>query len=394
VTTAAPGRTATSFRTTGIDQFFPDAAHRPSARDLPSLDGLRALSITFVILGHAIQGGVVPLVDVILSRLANFGVCVFFVISGFLITTLLSREAESRGGISLRRFYLRRTLRIFPPYYAYLLTLLVGVYAFGWEFPPVARLWPAFTYTTNLFATHYWLTLHAWSLSIEEQFYVTWPIVLALLLTKRGVSDGLKTGARVAAFGLLMFPILRIIIFVVTRDGNLTGGLIFDYVAAGSAVALFVTGDADGRVKTVLDVLRRSRWTPLAAAAALVVHLLFQGSTRWRFAIAVIVATPLEAVLLAVFIVWAVSNASHPIGKILNLRLLRIVGIGSYSLYLWQQLFFGQDIPFARSWPVSAKLGCTALCALLSYFCIERPALRLRSRLEHAITRMATCRTS
>ena len=386
MTTAAPGRTAESFRTTGIEQSFPDAAHRPSSRDLPSLDGLRALSITFVILGHAIQGRVIPLVDVVLSRLANFGVCVFFVISGFLITTLLSREAESRGGVSLRRFYLRRTLRIFPPYYAYLLTLLVGVYAFGWAKPPVVRLWPAFTYTTNLFATHYWLTLHAWSLSVEEQFYVTWPIVLALLLTKQGVSDGLKSGARVAASGLLIFPIIRVIIFAVTREGNLTGGLIFDYVAAGSAAALFVTGAADARVKSVLDILRRSRWTPLAAIAALVVHLLFQGSTRWRFAIAVIVATPLEAVLLAVFVVWAVSNASHPIGKILNLRLLRIIGVGSYSLYLWQQLFFGQEIPFARDWAVAARLGGTIVCAALSYFCIERPSLRLRSRLERRIS--------
>ncbi|MGE5729927.1 MAG: acyltransferase family protein, partial [Gemmatimonas sp.] len=191
-----------------------------------------------MILGHAIQGRVAHLADVVLSRLANFGVCVFFVISGYLITTLLAREAELRDGVSLRRFYLRRTLRIFPPYYAYLLTILVGVFALGWELPPGARLWPAFTYTTNVIPTHFWLTLHAWSLSIEEQFYLTWPIVLALSIRHRGVSAGLRSGQRLALMGLMAFPLLRVAAFALTRDGNLTSGLIFDYVAAGSAVAL------------------------------------------------------------------------------------------------------------------------------------------------------------
>jgi peptidoglycan/LPS O-acetylase OafA/YrhL len=385
VSTAAPGRTEKLYHPIAIEQSFPDAAHRPSSRDLPSLDGLRALSITFVVLGHAIQGRVAPLVDVVLSRLANFGVCVFFVISGYLITTLLSREAESRGGVSLRRFYFRRTLRIFPPYYAYLLTILIGVYFLGWGFPPNARLWPAFTYTTNVFGTHYWLTLHAWSLSIEEQFYVTWPVVLALLLSKRTVRDGMKAGRNVACCGLLIFPMIRVLAFALTRDGNLTGGLIFDYVAAGSAAALFLAAGGESRVNSVFDTLRRSRWIPCAAVAALAIHLMFQGSMRWLFAIAMTVATPIEAVLLAVFVVWAVSNPGHPMGRVLNWRLLRIVGVGSYSLYLWQQLFLGQDIPFARDWPLSARLACTAICAALSYFCIERPALRLRSRLEQKV---------
>lgn len=385
MTIAAHGQSQSVSPATDSTESFPDAAHRPSSRDLPSLDGLRALSITFVILGHAIQGRVTPFIDVVLSRLANFGVCVFFVISGYLITTLLSREAELKGGVSLRRFYLRRTLRIFPPYYAYLLTIVIGVFVLGWKLPSAARLWPAFTYTTNVFATHYWLTLHAWSLSMEEQFYVTWPIVLALLIRRKGVIAGLRSGRRTALIAVLMFPIVRVIAFALTRDGNVTSGLIFDYVAAGSAVALFLAADSDSPGLTVLNTLRGSRWTPLAAFAALVLHLVFQGSTRWMFAGAMTIVTPIEAVLLSVFIAWTVSNAAHPIGKFLNLRLLRVVGVGSYSLYLWQQLFFGQEIPFARDWPLFAKLCGTALCAVISYYCVERPSLRLRSKLERRI---------
>jgi len=230
--------------------------------------------------------------------------------------------------------------------------------------------------------------LHAWSLSMEEQFYLTWPIVLALSIRHEGVSAGLRSSQRIATMGLLAFPILRVITFALTRDGNVTGGLIFDYVAAGSAVALLRASDSSPRVKAVLDTLRSNGWTPLAACAALVLHLIFQGSTRWVFASAIIIVTPLEAALLAIFIAWAVSNAGHPIGKVLNMRLLRVVGVGSYSLYLWQQLFFGEEIPFARNWPLIAKLCGTMLCAFISYYCIERPSLRLRSRLERRIPRI------
>src|SRR6476469_8267002 len=105
-------------------------------------------------------------------------------------------------------------------------------------------------------------------------------------------------------------------------------------------MALLLASDSDSRAKAVLDTLRASKWTPLAACIAIVLHLIFQGSMRWLFAGAIIIVTPLEAILLSVFIAWAVSNAGHPIGTFLNVRLLRVVGVGSYSLYLWQQLFF------------------------------------------------------
>ena len=133
---------------------FPDAAHRPSARDLPSLDGLRALAIGFVILGHATHW-TSRRVETLLALLAHFGVCVFFVISGYLITSLLSKDATRRGEVQLRRFYLRRTLRIFPPYYAYLAVVAIGVAMFGWTMPSGARWWPALGYASNFFNTNW-----------------------------------------------------------------------------------------------------------------------------------------------------------------------------------------------------------------------------------------------
>src|SRR5689334_2522662 len=94
---------------------------------LPSLDGLRAMSIGFVLFGHlANQPGLIPLPRLFLGSLASLGVRVFFVISGFLITSLLLVEKERSGSISLRSFYFRRTMRIFPPFYGYVAVMALA----------------------------------------------------------------------------------------------------------------------------------------------------------------------------------------------------------------------------------------------------------------------------
>src|SRR5690242_4601723 len=99
---------------------------------IPSLDGLRAVSILFVLIGHMENTRNFPLhVSAVLGDIANLGVRVFFVISGFLITTLLLKEFDRTGRISLSNFYLRRTLRIFPAFYAYALCVTAATVA-GW----------------------------------------------------------------------------------------------------------------------------------------------------------------------------------------------------------------------------------------------------------------------
>ncbi|MBI5547376.1 MAG: acyltransferase [Deltaproteobacteria bacterium] len=151
------------------------------AKFFPALDGLRAISILVVIWHHAGGEGA----SGILAR-GFHGVSLFFAISGFLITTLLLREQDTKGQISLSRFYLRRTLRIFPLYY-----LVLGVYTVlvlvvergsvaGQGF--MANLPSFLTYTSN------WLVSRdagarvifyfAWSLATEEQFYLLWPSVV------------------------------------------------------------------------------------------------------------------------------------------------------------------------------------------------------------------------
>src|SRR5262245_26497608 len=170
---------------------------------IPSLDGLRAISIAFVFLGHLAGTRGFPIGTAPGNALntAELGVHVFFVISGYLITGLLLQEVARHGRIDVPRFYLRRTLRIFPPYYALLAVLFVA---------DLAGLVPlhdhdvlrAMTYTSNYDPNRSWFVGHTWSLSVEEQFYLLWPAVVLLLRPRRAVVA--------AAAVVVLVPIIRI----------------------------------------------------------------------------------------------------------------------------------------------------------------------------------------
>ncbi len=152
--------------------------------DIPSLDGMRAASITIVFLAHLGLEDRVP---------GGLGVTVFFVISGYLITTLLRAELERDGRISLGAFYVRRVFRILPVFYVVLLLTVVGTW-FGMGGGEVSR---PIVVAQSLHVTNYWAILRPeqfvdgpgvlWSLAVEEHFYVFFPL-LFLALAKAGCS--------------------------------------------------------------------------------------------------------------------------------------------------------------------------------------------------------------
>ena len=147
---------------------------------VPGLDGIRALAITLVLFSHStIFDQFTHLYA--FGKVAGYaGVTVFFVLSGYLITTLLLREEERVGGISPRLFYLRRALRLFPALWLYLMVVWI-IWLAGW-LPNIP--WYDFIsslfYFRNLVGSGY-ETGHLWTLSLEEQFYLLWPIVLIAL---------------------------------------------------------------------------------------------------------------------------------------------------------------------------------------------------------------------
>lgn len=179
-------------------------------RSIPSLDGLRAFSVLAVILGHSHS----PLLDDIpfsaSFRNGDQGVTTFFLISGFLITHLLLKELNRDGTISLRRFYLRRTFRIFPPFYAFLIVIAIVGLRFHKVFVTPLSLFVAASYSWDYFwaflkAPEIWILGHSWSLAVEEQFYVLWPMSMAYFSK--------KVNLRIAAGVILLSPVSRIVTY-------------------------------------------------------------------------------------------------------------------------------------------------------------------------------------
>jgi len=188
-------------------------AWSPPAGRIPYLDGLRAFSITTVVLGHAslfipwLSTRVGTAFGVVFAN-SSFGVRVFFVLSGFLITTLLLNELEATGRISIKGFYERRIARIFPAFYTYLLTILILMLSHHIDVR-WGDLANAATYTWN----YSWLWYPPgrvagevlglfWTLSLEEQFYLVWPACLILL--------GRRWAERLVIACVIFLPFVRI----------------------------------------------------------------------------------------------------------------------------------------------------------------------------------------
>ncbi len=150
----------------------------------PLLDGFRAYAVGLVILGHAMAyrfaDQIEPLgmfghqIRRLSGPLADLGVYLFFAISGYIITSLLLREEKRRGRISLQAFYLRRSFRILPPLLVYLLVVFL-LSMNGLITSPTNEL-PRALFTCNLLECD-WYIAHTWSLAVEEQFYLIWPVI-------------------------------------------------------------------------------------------------------------------------------------------------------------------------------------------------------------------------
>ena len=346
-----------------------------ASRRLPSLDGLRAMSIALVLAGHlAGSRHFLSFATVVRAGdLGNLGVRVFFVISGFLITGLLAAERDKTGGVDLRAFYIRRSLRIFPAFLVFLCAA-VCLSRIGVATLDRRDVLHAVTYTANYRgATSTFALRHLWSLSVEEQFYLIWPLTFAVL--------SLAGGTRALAAVILLVPVIRIgltamfpgyVEYVPTAFES-----VCDALATGCLTAL------------VLPKVRRTAWftrvvfhrlTPLACVVIWMANR--QSDHPMVFWLLLI---PVMNVLIALVMVRYVERPSLFFGRILNARPLVAVGALSYSLYLWQELFLIQFRPphsVLQTFP--ANVAMALACAAVSYRFVERPFLRLKARVTEA----------
>jgi peptidoglycan/LPS O-acetylase OafA/YrhL len=334
----------------------------PRAR-IASLDGLRAVSIAAVVLGHLSRSRGVPdtLAPWLLNRywdVSNLGVRVFFVISGFLITHLLLREEEARGTISLGGFYGRRVRRILPAYLVYL--LVVAVLALrDVVFIPSGGLLAALTFTMNYAANGGSALGHLWSLAVEEQFYLLWPPILVLL--------GRRRAAWAAVVVVLLVPVARIGEFALdptlhTRTAFETNA---DVLALGCLLALWQETLGDMRWYREIAL---ARWT-----APLLLLLGIACSVPYRLGLGV--GQTIVALAIVLMVDRCMRRPHGIAGRVLNTAPLVALGMLSYSLYLWQQLF----IVAGGGWRVGAfpfNIGLALLVAWLSHRWVEIPARR------------------
>jgi len=343
-------------------------------RRFPSLDGLRAVSISLVLLNH-LTGTQYFLSSAILRPLGdigNFGVRIFFVISGFLITSLLLSELVKTNTISLKNFYMRRTLRIFPASYAYIAGLILA-WRTGWLLLPYPDLLHAATYSMNYHLTDVWATRHLWSLSVEEQFYFLWPSILVLAKP--------KYATWVLGFVLIAVPIVRVSLYVLQPSYRPYIGLSFETVcdALATGCLLSVLRPALNRSRAYMAVVAH-RVFPILIIVALLANEL-GNHPRVYF----LVCVPLMNVIIAVSIDRYLRFPMLPMGRLLNTRPMEAIGVLSYSLYLWQQPFLIQNRTPASGltvFPINI-MTCVGL-AVISHRLIEMPFLRLKTRFDSA----------
>ena len=361
-------------------------ANEPSAargERIPGLDGLRALAVAGVLLFHA---------DLAHATGGFLGVDLFFVVSGFLITRLLLAERARTGTISLRAFYARRARRILP---ALLATVCVSSLVASALAPDALPQLRADALPTLLFFVnwHYVvqnlsyfeamgrqpLLQHCWSLAIEEQFYLLWPLVV-LLVTRRGartelgvlaifaaIASALAMGWRAAELG---FPESQDVARVYFGTDTHAVGLLL-----GTALAVFVNTTRTSAVSMQL------RWGSgllgcIGIAGTLVLYVVVNETTSWLYPYGFVGAT-----VAAACVVISCTVPGNVVARALDWAPLRWLGERSYGVYLWHWPIYmltrpGVDIQLHDAATLALRIALTLVAAELSYRALEAPILR------------------
>lgn len=362
-----------------------DLATGPSYADFQrvtyfgSLDGLRCLSILAVVWHHATPG--VPRLPI--SHTGFLGVDMFFVLSGFLIVTLLLRERDRKGHFSILRFYGRRMLRLFPVYYGFLagLTLLfllrpdgqMGRHFFS-EIPYYL------THTSNWIVVGTFLAI-AWSLAAEEQFYVVWPTIMRFLR----VRYELMLLALVIVLNQLMAwgmfdGLTRAWLGVAHADLPIMQAT-FTPLCLG---VLLAHGLHRRRGFNIIARFAGAKSSPLAALFAILIIAGVPGGL-----------TPITRLLVQMAMAWMVASVvvqeRHCLSGLLQLKPIARMGVISYGMYLFHMIVLHLvSAAMAMSWlpnwgwlTFTLTVAGTAAVAECSYRFYETPFLRLKKRLSH-----------
>ncbi len=356
----------------------PQTDARKSTSYLPTLDGWRALSILAVMIFHDSIHSLWRLNTDWFHLHGQMGVDVFFAISGILICSRLLAEEQRFGSISLRHFYIRRAFRIFPPAILYLLAVAtlsalaiiphIGMDLFGALF--FFRNYP------RLLGSHpaagQWFTGHFWSLSVEEHFYLLLPAILICTRQKH----------RLKVMALLIFLVAASLAWQIHHRAwdviQFHSDVRLDSLFIPACIAILIQRDS---VRAWFRRVGHLWPLTLAAVFALITW------TPENFLHILAVAT-----LMPVLVLGTVLHPQSTLARFLELPPLRFVGRISYSLYLWQMLFFVghsdsniSTLGSLQLWPLNYL--ATFACAIASYYLLEKPAMHFGHQLASRIRR-------
>jgi peptidoglycan/LPS O-acetylase OafA/YrhL len=326
-----------------------------------SLDGLRALAVLLVFAAHW---------DPLVVRGSQSGVDVFFVLSGYLITSLLLRERDRSGTVNVRRFYTRRMLRLYPALFVLVLVVTpIAVYHRLGQ-PPFDSL-AALTYLTNFWVNHPGigggaggLTAHTWSLGVEEQFYLIWPPVIVYAAAR-----GWRLG-RVVVAGVVGGIVLTLIMPHISGLAQPSELPTTRVVELGAGALLTIA--TQQRVPAML----RSLCGTIPAVAALVLLLVaeFLPPYDWW-------SDTVWALLCFPIVGHLVLHRGSRISRAFSLRPAVWLGERSYGFYLCHYpviVLLARSSPASRGTFVTGLALSLAICAL-SYRYIEQPFLRIKN---------------
>jgi peptidoglycan/LPS O-acetylase OafA/YrhL len=346
------------------------------APHIPSLDGFRALSVALVFLAHAGLDAMVP---------GGFGVTIFFFLSGFLITSLMRMEHMKNGRVNFAHFWLRRVLRILPPFYL----VLAGATLATWLLAPAGSLAPTPIIAQSLHVTNYWVIVHGyvgmpigtgvyWSLAVEEHFYLAFPW-LYVGMQKAGLaprSQALVLWSLCAA--ILAWRVLLVLHAHPTMERTYMGtDTRIDSILYGCALAVWCNPVLDA------PILDEKWWKWLVLPGALLVLVfcvvyrggIFRETLRYS----------LQGVALTPLMIAAIRFRSWWLFRPLNWRPVAFLGVLSYSFYL---VHFVVISAIQETMPGSSPFlqGVMALVLAIAlswaiYWLVERPCARLRRRL-------------